>query len=72
LGIGLLADIAAHESAADRVGNSLAPFDLNITTLPPAAASMRALPSPSPEAPPVTMNTLPAMSMSVVLSVLRH
>jgi hypothetical protein len=24
---------------------------------------MRAVPSPSPEAPPVTMNTLPAMSM---------
>ena len=34
-----------------------------ITTLPPLAASMRAVPSPSPEAPPVTMKTLPEMSM---------
>jgi hypothetical protein len=56
LGIGLLADIASTCTSA-------------ITTLPPAAANMRALPSPKPEAPPVTMNTLPAMSMSVVLSV---
>ena len=35
-----------------------------MTTLPPAAASMRAVPSPSPEAPPVTMNTLPLISIS--------
>ena len=34
-----------------------------ITTLPPSAASMRAVPSPRPDAPPVTMKTLPAMSM---------
>ncbi len=30
-----------------------------INTRAPLAASMRAVPSPSPEAPPVTMNTLP-------------
>ena len=34
-----------------------------ITTWPPLAASMRAVPSPSPDAPPVTMKTLPEMSM---------
>jgi len=34
-----------------------------ITTLPPLAASMRAVPSPRPDAPPVTMKTLPAISM---------
>ena len=34
-----------------------------ITTLPPLAASMRAVPSPSPEAPPVTIKTLPEMSI---------
>ena len=33
------------------------------TTLPPLAVSMRAVPSPKPDAPPVTMKTLPAMSM---------
>ena len=38
-----------------------------MTTLPPFAASMRAVPSPRPEAPPVTMKTLPAMSMSALL-----
>ena len=31
------------------------------------SASMRAVPSPSPEAPPVTMNTLPLISMSHLL-----
>ena len=30
-----------------------------MTTLPPLAASMRAVPSPKPDAPPVTMKTLP-------------
>ena len=34
-----------------------------MTTLPPLAASMRAVPSPRPEAPPVTMKTLPLISM---------
>ena len=39
-----------------------------MTTLPPFAASMRAVPSPRPEAPPVTMKTLPAMSMRCSVS----
>src|SRR5690606_14436539 len=39
-----------------------------ITTLPPLAANMRAVPSPRPDAPPVTMKTLPAMSMLLLLS----
>jgi len=36
-----------------------------MTTLPPSRTNMRALPSPRPEAPPVTMNTLPVMSMVI-------
>src|SRR6185312_15922403 len=35
-----------------------------ITTVPPCEASMRAVPSPRPDAPPVTMNTLPLISMA--------
>ena len=38
-----------------------------MTTFPPSRASSRAVPSPRPEAPPVKMKTLPAMSMPVVL-----
>src|SRR6478752_3212325 len=34
-----------------------------MTTFAPSAASMRAVPSPRPDAPPVTMKTLPLMSM---------
>ncbi len=34
-----------------------------MTTLPPACASIRAVPAPSPDAPPVTMNTLFWMSI---------
>ena len=36
-----------------------------MTTLPPLAASMRAVPSPKPCAPPVTINTFPAISMKI-------
>jgi hypothetical protein len=36
-----------------------------MTTLPPLAANIRAAPSPKPDAPPVTMNTLPAISMLI-------
>src|SRR2546429_4629952 len=39
-----------------------------ITTLPPSAASMRAVPSPSPEAPPVTMNTRSLICMECLRS----
>ena len=37
-----------------------------MTTFAPSRASMRAAPSPRPEAAPVTMKTLPAMSMECV------
>ena len=40
-----------------------------MTTVPPCAASMRAAPSPRPDAPPVTMNTLPLMSMMFLVEV---
>ena len=46
---------ATREPARPRTGRG------GVKTLPPAAASMRAVPSPSPEAPPVTMNTLPSI-----------
>src|SRR5690606_29221637 len=38
-----------------------------ITTMPPLAASMRAVPSPRPDAPPVTTNTLPWISILLLL-----
>jgi hypothetical protein len=61
LAVGLLADIAFDEGAADVFGHSLAFFACMsaMTTVAPLAASMRAVPSPRPDAPPVTMNTLP-------------
>jgi hypothetical protein len=34
-----------------------------MSTWPSAARSIRAVPSPKPEAPPVTMKTLPLISM---------
>ncbi|MNY14193.1 hypothetical protein D3C86_1473610 [compost metagenome] len=40
-----------------------ASFRSAMTTLPPACASIRAVPAPSPDAPPVTMNTLFWMSI---------
>ena len=45
----------------------LSAFMSATTTLPPLAASSRAVPSPRPEAPPVTMKTLPAISMMLRL-----
>src|SRR6187402_1376351 len=40
-------------------------FRSKMATLPPAETNRSTAPSPSPEAPPVTMATLPLMSMSV-------
>jgi len=71
LAIGLIADIALHESAAQFVGDGLAFFSLHVRNDHLAAfgrASMRAVPSPKPDAPPVTMKTLPAISMSTPCS----
>jgi hypothetical protein len=61
LAVGFIADVALQERAADLPGDGL-PFSTcmsAITTVAPLAASMRAVPSPRPEAPPVTMKTLP-------------
>src|SRR5438132_10056495 len=42
-----------------------------MTTLAPASASILTVPSPRPEAPPVTMNVLPLSCMDSPLSLLR-
>ena len=71
--IGFIADIAAHKSSTDLLGDGFA-FSTcmsAMTTVPPRKASMRAVPSPSPEAPPVTMNTLPLISIACLLVELR-
>jgi hypothetical protein len=64
--IGFIADIAVHKGSTNLLGDGFAFVDLHVRDDDSAAlrkASMRAVPSPRPEAPPVTMNTLPLMSM---------
>jgi hypothetical protein len=69
LAVGLLADVALDEAPPISLATASPRSTCRsaMTTLPPCAASMRAVPSPRPEAPPVTMKTLPAMSMCLLL-----
>jgi hypothetical protein len=58
---------AARPSSSASASPS-ASFRSAMTALPPPATIMRAVPAPSPDAPPVTMNVLPLSSMAFSLS----